>query len=362
MAADNWKVVWKVLVDGQDMTTAMHPYLMDISVSDKAEASSDSCSLTFDDTDGQVRLPPVRARVLVFLQGVKVFEGITDVPRSKGNRGAGRTVSVSAKGFDAQGKAKQPQTFHADDANLESFLGQAAKSAGLSLSIDPAFGQITRDYWAADGESVLQLGQRMARELHGTFKIRGDKAVLAKRGEGKSPTGGAMPTITGAYGSNLIDWDISPRTPRHQFANAQVRYFDRETASVKTEQVDFDGEGGEASNLVRSHAADADQAKDIGEARKRESDREGGEGSVTIDIEPQAQAEGTFVLTGARAGIDGTYRIEGVDHRASRGGGATTALSLKQPGDGAGKDARKSKSSAASDDANFSLPTHETLG
>lgn len=340
MALDSWTVDWKVLVNGQDMTSAMRPHLLDISVSDKEGSSSDSCGLNFDDTNGQVRLPPAKSRVVVFLQGVKVFEGTSDIPRSKGSRSAGRTISVSAKGFDAQGKAKEPQTFHADDATLEVFLGKAAGEAGLSLSIDPDLGKIKRDYWAADAESFLHLGRRIADEMHGTFKIRGDKAVLAKRGEGQAPDGAALPIVTGTYGDNLISWDISPITPRRKFANAKVRYFDRETARIETQEVAFDGEGGTASNLVRGHVADKDQAKQAGEARKRESDREGGEGTVTIDIAPTAQVEGAFVLSGARAGVDGDYRITGVDHRASRSGGSTTSLTLKQPQGGAGKDER----------------------
>src|SRR5690606_7308094 len=104
-----WKVDWRVIVDGQDMTSGMRPYLTAISVTDKAGASSDAASLTFDDSGGQVRLPQDGASVKVYLNGVQVFDGKVDSVRSSGSRGGGRTLAVTAKGFDAKGKVKDGQ-------------------------------------------------------------------------------------------------------------------------------------------------------------------------------------------------------------------------------------------------------------
>lgn len=341
----NWKVSWKVQVDGRDVTNAMRPHLIDIEVQDKAGSVSDTCSLTFDDRDGQALLPRDGARVSVYLEGVLVFDGTVDSTRSSGSRGSGRTLKVSAKGFDSRGKVKQPQNFHKDDATLKEYLEDAAKQAGLSdVRIDPELADITRDYWAADGESFLHIGERLAREHHATFKIRGKSAVLVKRGKEQG-----LPTIHGRVGSNVISWDIAPYTGRKVFTKAKVTWFDREEATFREEEVEFelDRELPESENVIRSFAADQDQARSIGEARKAEARREGGEGSVELDLTVEAQAEGLFILSGARPGVDGSYRIASVRHKASRSGGSTTALELKQPGGGAGKDTRKASSSDA---------------
>ncbi|HEV7293121.1 MAG TPA: late control D family protein [Devosia sp.] len=336
-----WKVQWKVFVDGRDMTAAMEPYLLSISVSDKDGTAGDTCSLSFDDAGGQVKLPSDGAKVQVYLQGVPIFFGTVDNVRFALSRDAGSVLQVNAKGFDAKGKIKEPQSHHMDDAPLETFLGKAAEKAGLSgILIDPAFAGIRRDYWSADAESFLHIGQQIARELNGTFKIRGDKAVLAQRGKGESATGAAMPAIVGQVGRNVISLDIAPITSRRKFAKAVARYFDRPSASYKQAEVDTGIEGAEATNEVRAPFADADQAQSVAEGRKSESEREGGEGSVDLDLEVAAQAEGTFLLTGARPGVDGSYRIVSVTHKADRSGGSTTSLELKQPGGGAGKDAR----------------------
>lgn len=335
-----WKVDWRVFVDGQDMTAGMRPFLIRISVSDKAGSASDACSLDFDDTGGQVKLPAEGALVQVYLQGALVFTGKVDSVRSSGTRGGGRTLAVTAKGFDAKGKAKEPQSHHMDDATLQQFLDKAASNAGLSgVKIDPAFANIMRPYWSAAGESFLHMGQKLARELGGTFKIRGDQAVLVKRGQGTSATGGAMPVVVGQVGSNVISWAISPITGRAKYSKTKVGFFDRKTASFKEIEVET-GIEADATNETRTKAADEEQAKAIAEGRKTESERDGGEGTVDLDLEVTAQAEGTFILIGARPGVDGTYRIEGVTHKADRGGGSTTSLDLKQPTAGAGKDER----------------------
>ncbi|CTQ75923.1 phage late control D family protein [Roseibium alexandrii] len=340
----HWKTHWKVLVNGQDMTISMRPFLIDITVTDKEGSASDTCALTLDDTGGQLALPSEGASLLVFLNGVLVFSGVVDTVRSSGSRGGGRLLRVSAKGFDSRGKIKQPMQIHQDDGTIGDFLKKLGNKVGLDVKVDPGFASIARTYLAADGESFLHVGQRLARELGATFKIRNTQAVFAKRG-----VDAGLPAVTGRAGAkqpgNVINWDIAPFAGRRSFTKAKVQYFDREAAEFKTEEVDIDLDRGlpEAVNFVRSKAADKSQAKDIAEARKREAEREGGEGSVLLDLTPEAQAEAMFALKGARPGVDGTYRIVTVTHKADRNGGSTTALELKQPGGGAGKDSRKSK-------------------
>ncbi|MEP2706524.1 MAG: hypothetical protein ABJQ71_05980 [Roseibium sp.] len=155
-----------------------------------------------------------------------------------------------------------------------------------------------------------------------------------------------MPTIAGLFapgsGGNLISWDIEPISTRQTFREIAVRYHDRKSGQIKTHKkaTGKAGERAKAVNLVRSVARDEGHAKDIAEGRVTDIERNGGEGTVTLDLMPDAQAEALFSLSGTRSGVDGTYRIDSVTHTASRGSGAITRLSLKQPQDGAGEDKR----------------------
>ncbi|MDN3719409.1 hypothetical protein QW131_09865 [Roseibium salinum] len=183
--------------------------------------------------------------------------------------------------------------------------------------------------------------KKLARELGGTFKLRGPLAVLAKHGQDFG-----LPLIkgffTGDSSGNLISWDIEPVSTRSVFKSVEVPYFDRKKGEPKTHKTESGaaGERSEAVNVVRHVAYDERQARDIAEARKQQIEREGGTGRVKLDLMPEAQVEALFQLSGTRPGVDGTYRIVSVMHSASRSGGATTSLELQQPQDGAGSDSR----------------------
>lgn len=336
-----WRTVWSVVIDGQDVSSKMAPYLESITVTDKAGSSSDSCSLSLDDTGGKIRLPQPGGSVTVKLNGVQVFSGIIDSVKSSGSRSGGRSLSVSAKGFDVKGKAKEPQRLHQDGGTIGDFLKKIGSKAGFEIKIDPLLANIVRDYIAADGESLLHVGEKLARELGATFKLRGPLAVLAKHGGDFG-----LPKISGLFNTdgagNLISWDIEPLSTRKVFKAVEVPYVDRKNGVplIYRTEAGETGARAEAVNLVRSVAHDKDQAKDIAEARKAQIERDGGKGRVTLNLTPEAQAEALFTLKGTRAGVDGTYRIVSVTHSASRSGGATTDLELQQPQDGAGTDSR----------------------
>lgn len=326
---DRWSVEWTVSVNGQDMTSAMRSFLLEIEVTDKAGTASDTCALKLDDTDGMLEFPAEGSEVAVSINGVPVFDGTVDDTKSDGSRGGGRVLTVSAKGFDTRGKIKEGQNFHMDDASLGDFLQKSAAKAGYSVTVDSSLASKQRPYWSAREESFLGVGQRLAREFNATFKIRGTQAVFVPRGSTM------LPGVTGTVGpgGNVINWSISPYTGRQSYTKAKARWFDRKTAKFEEKEVEIKSSRPlpDSTHSIRSLAADEAQATDLAEGRKTEAEREGGQGSVELDIEPTAQAEAMFTLSGARSGVDGSYRIETVKHKASRSGGATTSLDLKQP-------------------------------
>lgn len=341
------KTTCVVIVDGQDISSALLPRLTNLSITNKAGASSDTVRIEVDDTDGVILLPSEGAVIIVFLGSNStgpaiVFRGVVDEVRSTGSRSAGRILSISGKGFDAQGKPKQPQEKHWDHKKLGDVFAEAAKLGGVAKArVDEEIAPITRPYWAMQGESFIHFGERIAREVGATFKISNDVAILAKRNGGRSASGKPLAVVRAAYGDNLISWDIAPVTGRPRYSKAKTRWYDTKTGTWKTEEVEIEDEKAKAEFTSRYPAGDADEAKRLSESRKTDSERAKGEGSITIDGTADAQPEGTVILSGARPGIDGTYRVDAVQHDFSRSSGWVTRLDLKQPHGKAGKDSRK---------------------
>ncbi len=337
--SDNWNVKWSVLINGKDLSSRMRPFLTDIEVRDVQGEASDHCSLRFDDKGGVIKLPPKGSLVDVNLNGVNVFRGRVDSVRSSGTRGGGRLLSVDAKSFDTRGGAKSEQLFHKDDATLEEFLGHAAAKAGFSLKVDPQLASIFRDYWLADDESFMMLGHRLAREFGATFKIRDNVAALVPRGADL----GLMPVeaVIGR-GGNVINWDIEPFVGWPAAKSVKARWFDRKAARFEEKEVSLDmGEEATAERTINTLASDSGGAESLANARKVDAEQDVGGGSVELDLTPHARAEAPLTLSGARAGVDGTYRITSVTHKANRSSGSTTRCEIKRPTNGAGTDGRK---------------------
>lgn len=361
------KAVAEIWIDGVNVTDRISPLLISLSVSDKAGASSDSASVELDDTDGRAVMPgnekaPISIKLGWEGEGVaEIFRGTVDDIRARGGRG-GRTLSVSAKGMDTRGKAKQGQRRHFDDETIEKALQETGREAGITVSVAPSFASIKRPYIGLENESFVEFGERIAREVGGTFKIVGDRAILAKRNGGVNAAGAALATVQAVWGENLHDYDIEPILGRTVEKEIVTQWYDPKAAEYKTAKAETGTEGAETTKPSIYIEADEDRAKEQAGSDAAESDRKSGEGTVTIEGNIGAQPEGSCVVAKCRPGIDGTYRIEGVTHDYSRSGWVTR-LELGQPKGEAGKDKRgKSSSAGDGDDDDFSLPPDSELG
>jgi phage protein D len=172
------QALFEINVSGTNVSERFNPILESLTVTDKVGTTSDTASIVLSDIGGAIILPQSGDSLTISL-GFKssgiglVFDGTVDSVRSTGSRGGGRTLSISAKGFDTKGKAKHPLEFHKDDASLQDFMSEAADKAGLSFQADGSLGAVKRPYWVAGNESFIHLGQRIAREVGGNFKIGG---------------------------------------------------------------------------------------------------------------------------------------------------------------------------------------------
>lgn len=361
------KAIAEIWIDGVNVTDRISPLLISLSVSDRPGTLSDSATIELDDTDGRAIMPADKAAVSIKLgwdgEGVgEIFRGTVDgSPRADGGRG-GRTMSITAKSMDVRSRAKQRQRRHFDDETIEKALQETGKWAGISVSVDPSLASITRDYIALENESFAEFGERIAREVGGTFKIVGDRAVLVKRNGGVNAAGAALATVQAVWGENLHDYSIAPIVGRRLEKSVRTRWYDPKAAEYKTTDAETGTEGATTTYSDDFDESDASSSQHRASALAAELDRKSGEGTVTIEGNIGAQPEGSCVVAKCRPGIDGTYRIEGVTHDYSRSGWVTR-LELGQPKGEAGKDKRgKSSSAGDGDDDDFSLPPDSELG
>jgi phage protein D len=347
------RAIFWVSVNGNDVTAGLSSYVTSIRIRDAAGLASDTATIDVEDSYGQLQLPEAGAAISIGLgweggAALVMFDGVVDDIGSTGGRGQGRMLSITAKSADTRGSLKEKQEKHKDKVSFGTVATEWGQAAGLSeVAVHSDLAAIERPWWGMQGESYLAWGTRHARELGATFKVMGTRAVFVPRSQGQSASGKLLQAIRAAWGKNLISWSLKPVLGRPVYGKFRVRWFDQAEAKWKTEDVEAEDTDAPAVATDRVAAASPAEAQGRAGSRRTVAEREGGGGSVTIDGEPAAQAEAECEVIGARPGIDGTYRIDVVEHSYSRSGGFTTTLTLKQPAGEAGTDSRSSKAATA---------------
>lgn len=324
------RALYSVVVNGQDITSTLSPILTAASISLQSGDEADTAAITLDDTGGLIDMPETGATIQIALgwagQGLRiVFDGTVDETVSTGSRGGGMALAIAAKGFAAEGAAKDRRRRHWDNATAQKILGDAAKAAGVSsVRVDPDLAQIKLTYWAMDDESFLAMGRRLARRIGGVFQVQGDVAQMAKKGASYAPT------VTATRGANLHDWTLAPVLGRAIYGKIIAPFFDRNAGTWDQIEVTT-GLGGDAVLKISPPANDRDDARRQARAKAEECKRASGGGYLTIEGSTDAIPDGACIVVGARPGIDRSYRIIGVDHTIDRGGGWITRLRLGHP-------------------------------
>lgn len=342
------KASYKISVGGADITMRLSPHLQSLSIQDNEGTDSDTCDIELNDQNGQILLPSVGDPLIATLGwqgegGSVVFEGTIDEVTSRGGS-SGRVLQISAKGVDTMSKAKEPQQKNMDKKTVKEALNEAGKAAGITVEVDKEFADDKRDWWGMNDESFLGFGERLAREYGGIFKVQGKKAILANKEGNSSVSGATLSSVTAAWGRNLIDWRISPTRGRPQAANVKSRHYDTKEAKWKTEKEKVDGSQAQGDHADRYSRHDKKRAGFSAKNGKKDSKRGKGGGNVTIDGNAAARPGGICIVSGARPGIDGPYKIKTVNHDIDASGGWKTKITFHTPGEGTGQDNRGNRS------------------
>ncbi|MFC5509254.1 phage late control D family protein [Bosea massiliensis] len=346
------KPACRVEINGVDYTDRFQPLVKSIKVSDKDGLTSDTCTIKLADSGGAIALPDENDMLTVYLGDAEagvglVFQGRIDGVRSTGTSGGGQELTISAKGFDATGKAKGVKEKHKDNAKFGDVAKEWGKASGMTdVVIDDDLASIEDEYWSMNNESFIGWGQRVAGEIGATFKVQGDRAMFLSADGGKTARGRSIPDFTVTRGDNLLRWDISPIRGRPGHQKVDVEFYSAKDGKLKTKQIEVDGQKSEVSLRSKVRASDEKNAERIARSGGKKVKRKGGSGTVTIVGSHLVKPEGKLILVGAREGIDGEYRITGVEHDYSSKG-YDVDLTVEQPQGKAGKDSRRKTKSTS---------------
>lgn len=381
----------EVYVDGKNVTDVLDPYLISVEVNDKL-VGMDECHIELDDRDGKLAIPPDDATVQVRLgwsgQGPRVPPVPTNIPAGGpaelpyeasgmlavfngwvhsvecgfARRGGGRRMWIEAMGapMKGHGKSVDSKTWGegpmdlgsavTTEANPEAgggggggggipfsqVMSEIAGSAGYSLNIESGMGAIARPFWHMGDESFHNFVDRMASELGGFAKISGNTVSITPGG-GKylNAQGQVMPTIEAVWGLNLISYRIKPYVGRPQIASAKSKFFQISEGLWSSISSSVGGStpfgNAKAIGGLPGAAPNSSVGGQSNEGLSADSQARRGTGWCVINGEPTVTAGARMLISGARPGVDGSYRIAEAHHIYTRSAGYTTRCDLSNP-------------------------------
>lgn len=341
------RALCKIVVDGNDITRAVDPHLLSVQTVARlgTKNEADTATIELDDRDGRLAIPPPKAKIEISLGWMNeslglVWTGVVEeVESGFSRRGGARRLWLEAKGFDwyALKKAHFRAAWGDGEGNeipLEQVLKDAGSAAGLSVKVAPSMRTISRKYWQQN-ESFLHFGWRLARELGGDFKITGTVATMVNATDGQNVDGQEMETVDANWGENLLSWRIKPFTAAPQAGKAATVVYNRDKGVweqyVKNVKGELPFDQSEAIVSLPAPAANRVTAEQWNVGLEEGALANRGIGSVVINGEPAVQIAGKLNIKGARAGVDGLYMIEEIEHVYSRTAGFLTTLTLRHP-------------------------------
>lgn len=322
------QVAYKIVVNGSNITELIADRLLSAEITDQAGVKSDRLTLTIDDRDQRLEVPPTGAKIEVSLGyvGKALVRMGSYVVDEVDLSGPGREMVIRANAVDMTGGIKAPRERSWPDATLGNLARTIASEHGLVPAI--ANELAARNLGHIDQtESDMQLLQRVCAEQGATCKVADGRLVVASRAAGKTATGSSMPAAVISAG----DCESWSATLADRSKYKSVRAYYQDVGKAKRTGVTA-GKGSPVLSLKNTYAT-KDEAQQAAQSKLKAL----GSGTRKARIngligDPEVSAERLATLSGFRAGIDGSgWVINSVTHTFS-GDGYLCSLELESSG------------------------------
>ena len=297
---------FRVTLDGRDLTGAIRPRLVSLSISEKRGDEADQLDLVLDDSDGRLALPSTGAIVHVQL-GWKMGSDVTVGLIDKGSftvdeiEHGGPPDHVTIRGrsadFTSQLATRREKGWHA--TTLGAVVSEIAGRHKLTPKCADALAGVEVDSEAQSRESDIAFLRRLGREHDAVATIKRGALILKPIGSGATPSGKALPSLTlkrreGDAHSYHVE-------RRDDAAGVTASYHDRKSATKEDVTI---GDASNARRLSRTYAT-KDSAKRAAETAKSRAARQ----PVTLTLNlglgrPALYPEQHATVSGYKAEID----------------------------------------------------------
>jgi len=189
---------WRVMLDGKDITNAIAPRLMSLTITSERGQAADQLDLTVSDHDGKLQLP--RHGVTIDVSLGWDTTGLVDMGTftvdEVEHSGAPDKVVVRARSAHMASTLRQKKTQSWQDVTLGDVVNELAGRNGIAPHVDAATAAKPVKHLDQTNESDFNLLTRLGKLYDTVATIKVGKMLVAPVGQGKTAGGKAIPSLT----------------------------------------------------------------------------------------------------------------------------------------------------------------------
>lgn len=310
---------FRLIADTQDVTETFRDRLLSLRLTDEAGEKSDTFECQLDDRDNLIVWPSHGAELEVSL-GYKetgvVNKGIFIVDEVE-HTGPPDTIIIRGKAANLRSSLKEQKTRSWNDLTIGRLVNTIASEHQLTPRVATTMQHITLVHVDQTNESDLHLLTRIARDQGALAKPIKKHLVFVPKGEAKTVTGNAMPTIH-IVKKHIIRHRMT-QAERSKYQAVRAYWYAVEIGEKVAVMV---GEGSPAYTL-RHDYPNAEAATHAANAKLRSLKRGTATLSLTLLGNPELQAEGKLSISGVRDPIDGEWVVHRVEYELNQQGLST---------------------------------------
>lgn len=190
--------VYQLLVDGNDISAAIRPRLMSMTITDNRGFTADTIEITLDDSDGQLDMPRRGATLRAFIgwQGSALVDKGTYKIDEVEHNGAPDVLTIRGKSADLRGGMNKLRERSWHQITVSSIVEQLAAPYQLTPCVgDSLKGQLI-DHIDQTNESDLAFLTRLAGQCDAIATVKSARLMFIKAGQGTTASGQPLPAIT----------------------------------------------------------------------------------------------------------------------------------------------------------------------
>ncbi|WP_224798191.1 phage late control D family protein [Idiomarina abyssalis] len=326
---------YEVLVDGKDISGLLRSRLVSLSITDKRGFEADTASVTIDDADGKVAIPPRGAKMQVSIgwKGEPLYSKGTFFIDDVEHTGPPDQLTIRGKSADIAGSFQELREESYHEKTLGDILDAVAGRNKISALIADELASKAIAHMDQQNESDMAFMTRLGEEFDALATIKEGKLLFMPNGQGKSGSGQALPPFTIRRSSG--DTHTFTANDRSEYTGVIARWQDERAAEIKTDEKDgaptqfLAGSEGNVKVLRHLYATESN-AKRAAEAQWSKMKRSGAKFTMSLAVgEPGLFPEVPVTVQGWKPEIDQAKWItEQVSHEISDSG-LTSSVSLE---------------------------------